>query len=52
MSMRIFGDEVIEPFEHVSDLTPLFWILGIVGAVAAATAVVIVILAKRKKGGK
>lgn len=48
--MRIFGDEVIEPFELVNDPSPIWWILGVVAAVAAITAVVIVILVKKKKG--
>ena len=50
--MRLFGDEVIEPFELMNDPSPVWWILGIVCAVAAITAVVIVILAKKKKRGK
>ena len=49
--MRILWDEVIEPFEHVSDPSPLWWILGVVAVVAAITAVLIVLL-KKKKGGK
>ena len=49
MSMRIFGDEVIEPFEIVNDPSPIWWILGVVGVVAAVTAVVIVLLVKKKK---
>ena len=52
MSMRFLGDEVIEPFEIVNDPSPIWWILGIVCAVAAITAVVIVLLVKKKKAGK
>ena len=49
--MGILWDEVIEPFEHVSDPSPLWWTLGVVAVIAAVTAAVIVILAKKKKGG-
>lgn len=49
MSVRIFGDEIIEPVAPPTD--PMLWcILGVVAAVAVITVVVIVILIKKKKG--
>ena len=49
--MGVLWDKVTEPFEYMSDLSPIWWILGVVAFVAAITAVLIVLL-KKKKGGK
>ncbi|MBR6038864.1 MAG: hypothetical protein IKP38_00090 [Clostridia bacterium] len=50
--MGILWDEVIEPFEIVNDPSPIWWILGVVGAVAAVTAALIVLLKKKKNKEK
>ena len=49
--MGILSDKVTEPFEYMSDLSPIWWILGVVAVVAVITAVLIVML-KKKRGGK
>ena len=49
--MGILSDKVTEPFGYVSDLSPIWWILGVVAVVASVTVLLIVLL-KKKKGGK
>ena len=49
MSMRVFGDEIIERIDPPTDPT-LWWVLGIVACVAAVTVVLIVLLKKKKRG--
>ena len=49
--MGILWDKVVEPFEYMSDLSPIWWILGVVCTVSAITVLLIVLL-KKKKGGK